>query len=324
MSQPWTEEQARWLVKAAASLAKAGAEPVGPFVLPDGRFFPDKFDRSPASIGKLFTRMKAHVGLADLETEVVLVDEEAGAVVSSCSGGSCGGGGVKVLSGQRVTPTGDGYTIAIATAEVGNPVVLTTVMARSVGAIFLDASGAVARFRKDELGPAGDLAASLLGLGALIANGAGIEVKGCGGVKIHSATALSAPQATLALALAVEREITRGRAEPQGLEAGLDAVARAMFAAAQAFVRQNRDIVRRLDDSPDALEEGNFKLRSGLGVGQRILTTLGIKKAAEDPIERLERELATQKPSSKRLAPEKRAQLKELEALYDEVVSERS
>lgn len=324
MSEPWTEEQARWLVKSAATLAKAGAEPVGPIVLPTGKFFPDKFDRSPPAIAKLFSRVKQHVGLDELETEVVLVDQEAGQVVSSCSGGSCGGGGVKVLAGQRVVADDGRYTVAIATAEVAHPVVLTTVMARSVGMIFLDASGAVGRFRKDELGPASDLAAAMLGLGVLVANGAGIEVKGCGGVKVHAATALSAPQAVLALALCLEREGVRGREVPPGLEAGLDAVARDLLGPARAFFTQNRDVVRRLDDAPDALEEGNFKLRSGLGLGARVLATLGFKKAAEDPIERLERELAAQKPSSGGLDPAKKAQLKELEALYDEVVSERS
>ena len=325
MSEPWTEEQARWIVRSAATLARAGAEPVGPVVLPTNRFFPDKFDKSPPAIGKLFERIKGHVGLDEIETEVVLVDEDAGQVVSSCSGGSCGSGGaVKVLAGQRVAATGDGYTVAIATAEIGHPVVLTTVMARSVGMIFLDASGAAARFRKNEIGPAADLAATMLGLGVLVANGAGIEVKGCGGVKVHAATALSAPQAALALALALERDVRKGRDEPAGLEAGLDAVARGLLGPARAFVHQNKDVVRRIDDAPDALEQDNFRLRSGLGLSDRVLSTLGFKKAPEDPIAQLEKELATQKPSSKRLDPKKREQLKELEALYDEVVSERS
>lgn len=322
MPEPWTEEQARWVVQRAATLAKAGAEPVGPLVLPTGRFFPDAFDRSPPAIGKLFDRMKQHVGLDDLETEVVLVDQEAGAVVSSCSGGSCGGGGVKVLAGERIVPAGDGYTVVIATAEVAHPVVLTTVMARSLGLLFLDVSGVAARFAKAEAGSAADLAASMLGLGVLVANGSGIEVKGCGGMKIHAATSLSAPQTALALALVVEREIARGRPEPEGLEAGLDVVARASFAPARAMFRQNRDVIRRLDDSPDALERGSFRLKSGLGLGERVLTTLGFKKTPVDPILELERDLAAGRVTRKAMDPAKKARLAELEALYDEVRSE--
>ncbi len=322
MPEPWTEEQARWVVQRAATLAKAGAEPVGPIVLPTGRFFPDSFDRTPQAIGKLFDRMKEHVGLDDLETEVLLVDQEAGAVVSSCSGGSCGGGGVKVLAGERIAADGDGYAVQIATAEVTHPVVLTTVMARSLGLIFLDVSGVARRFSKAEVGPAADLAASMLGLGVLIANGSGIEVKGCGGIKVHAATSLAAPQTALALALVVEREIARGRAEPEGLEAGLDVVARASFAPARAMFRANRDVIRRLDDSPDALERGDFRLKSGLGLGERVLTTLGFKKAPVDPIAELERDLAAGRTTRKAMDPAKKARLAELEALYDEVRSE--
>jgi hypothetical protein len=185
--------------------------------------------------------------------------------------------------------------------------------------LFLDVSGAVTRFRKDELGPAADLAASMLGLGVLVANGSGIEVEGCGGMKVHAATSLSATQTALALALVVEREVARGRAEPTGLEAGLDVVARASFGPALTMFRQNRDVIRRLDDAPDALERGDFRLKSGLGLGERVLAGLGFKKAPLDPIAELERELAAGQPAKKRLDPAKKARLAELEALYDEV-----
>ncbi len=321
MSEPWTEDQARWVIQRAATLAAAGAEPVGPLVLPTSRFFPDRFDRTPASIGKLFARMTEHVGLSDLSADVVLVDEEAGAVVSSCSSGGCGAPPMKVLAGRRVSPNGDGYTVAISTTEVGHPVVLTTIMARAVGALFLDASGALGRVPGREREAFADLAASMLGLGVLIANGAGIQVKGCGGVKVHAATSLPAPQAALALALVVEREARRGRPAPEGLSAGLDPVARDLFGAARTLVRQNRDLVRRLDDAPAPLERGDFKLRLGHSLTDRLLTKIGVRRGPADPIEMLERELSAG-PGKRRapMDPAKRAQAAELGELYDEAI----
>jgi hypothetical protein len=296
--RPWTDDQARWVFRGAATLARAGAEPVGPLVLPTAEFFPDRFDGSVASVGKLFDRLKAHVGFSDVPTALLLTDPEDGSVVSSCSSGGCGTGQVKTLAGQRVTAQkGGGYAVQVATSEIKNPTVLTTVLTRAVGWLFLAEADVVSSFRSKERGAAGDLAATMLGLGVLVANGSGIEVKGCGGVKVHSATSMGAPEATLALAIAVERErlLRPATLTPSAaLLKGLDPVPRALFAAATEYVAANRSIVRRLDDAADAVAAGSFSLKEPQAslVG-RLGRMLGFGAAKEaDPLDELEREAA--------------------------------
>lgn len=327
MQERWSEEQARWIVRRAATLALAGAEPVGPIVLPDARFFPDKFDRRPESIGKLFERMKLHVGLSDTDTSLSLVDPEEGRVVSSCSSGGCGGGGVSTLSGERVTVRRGaggalGYDVVVAIQEVANPTVLTTALARALGQVFLFEADVASRFAPKEIAPAADLAAVLLGLGVIVTNGSAIEVKGCGGMKVHGATSLGPAEAVLALALACEREGQRGRELPAGLEAGLDRIARSMFGMARAFVHENRAVVRRLDDGAEALEQDKFTLReAGSSIGGRIKKLFGMKAASTDPLEALEREAASAPKSAGTRAgakPKNDARLEEIRALVEE------
>lgn len=326
MEQPWSEEQARWIVKRAATLSQLGAEPVGPLVLPDARFFPDRFDRSPESVGKLFDRLRAHVGLDEVEADVVIVDPEEGRVVSSCSSGGCGSG-VKTMSGERVQETRGGYAVAVLTTEVGHPTVLTSALSRAVGQIFLRETEGLARFAKPERGPAADLAASMLGLAPLIANGSAIEVKGCGGVKIHSTTAFGAAEAALALALVVERQALRKTGElSPGFERGLDPVIRGLYPLAKSFMEENRDVIRRVDDAPGPVERGDFSLRAAGSSFSAKLRKLfgGGKRADEDPLEALEREasIAAATGGPRRLPGAKSAKgaanLDEIRALVDE------
>jgi hypothetical protein len=126
--------------------------------------------------------------------------------------------------------------------------VLTT-CGRALGQVFRGVDG-LARFAKRKRAGAADLAACLMGLGVLIANGSAIQMKGCGGVKIHSATALAAPVAALALALACEREVSRKSPHAlalEGIDKQLDPSPRLFFARAREFMHDNRDVVRRLD-----------------------------------------------------------------------------
>lgn len=320
MELPWSDEQARWIIRRAATLGMAGAEPVGPYVLPTAKFFPDRFDRTPKSVGTLFDRLRDHVGLSDTQAEVVIVDPDEGTIVSSCSSGGCGSG-VKTLAGERVVETDEGYTVAVAVPEVGNATVLTTVLCRALGQIFLREVDVMGRFNKVERQAAGDLAASLLGLGVLIANGSAIQVKGCGGVKVHSATSLGAPESVLALALGLERRPGSAAALASGeLERALDPVPRDFLGAARAFVVANRSIVRRLDDGPDSVESGEFSLRApsvGFGVKIRKLFGLGAGKDV-DPLEALEREASVVPASTRQRKSSKNDRFDEIRALVDE------
>ncbi|MFO0548972.1 MAG: hypothetical protein U0271_11335 [Polyangiaceae bacterium] len=294
---PITEDQTRWIFRRAGTLALAGCEPVGPFVLPNARFFPDKFDRTPASVGRLFDRMKEHVGLSDVPTNLTIIDPEEGRVVSSCSSGGCGTASVKTLSGERVTEVGDGYVVQVATPEVAHSTALTTALSRALGQIFLREADILRAFSGRERQLAGDLAATMLGLGVLVANGSGIAVKGCGGVKIHSATSFSAPEAVLALAVAAGRQAERSPNAEEIALTSLDPVAASLYEAAAAIVRGNKSLVRMLDDGPATLEADNFVVRpprSG-SIATRLLNVLGVgKREPVDPVEALEQEVMKQ------------------------------
>jgi hypothetical protein len=332
MSEQFTDDAARWVVQRAATLASLGAEPVGPFVLPNAAFFPDKFDGSPASIGQLFERMKSHVGLDEVPTEVVLVDPDEGRVVSSCSSGSCGSGGFSLLAGQRVTEAseadGSRYIVQLATPEARSPVVLTTVFASALGEVFLREIDALKRFAPKERGAVADLAATLLGLGVIVANGSGIEMKGCGGVKVHAATKLTAPQAVFALAIAIERSSRNPKSATDlgPLGGQLDNVARGMFASALDVVRSNRDLVRRIDDAPGPIERGDFRIATPrIGLGSKVLAVLGLGRSRDvDTVDELERALASgQAPlvaNKRAVDPARRAKLAELSELAEDAL----
>lgn len=332
MELPWRAEQATWLIERAGKLALAGAEPVGPLVLPTANFFPDRMDGSPEAYGRLFDRMKSHVGLDAIATELLIVDPEANEIVSSCSSGGCGTK-LATWNGARVVPRADEtYAVHLAVPELSNPTVVTTVLARAIGEVFLRESGVKADGK--ERAAIADLAASMLGLAVLVANGSGIEVKGCGGVKVQSVTSLTAPLACLAVAVVERREALRHPGvERPALLSHLDNVAREMYPAAASFAKANDDVVRRLDDAPHALAEGQFSLREPrTSVTERLRSLLGLSVGSNDPIVALERELsgrgagpsprlraadgAGTKPVSSR--GRSRADLAEIRALVDE------
>jgi len=233
------------------------------------------------------------------------------------------------MSGERVAATDDGYKILVAAPEVSHPTVLTTVLARGVGHLFLLEADAMGDFEKSERAPGADLAAVMLGLGVLVANGSGIEVKGCGGMKVHQATSLTAGQTALALALALEREAhkTGGASDSlRGVASSLDPVARGLFGAARTFVRAQRSLVRRVDDASDAVARGDFSLKdpNEIGVGRKLLRMVGLDRAEDiDPIDALERELASGQSTPRvtpKLSAEKRRKMAELRALVDETL----
>ncbi len=330
IERPWTEDQARWLVRTAARLAELGAEPVGPMVTPDARFFPDRFDQSAESVAKLFQRILSHVGLSEVPHRVALISPDDGAVVSSCSSGGCSSPGMKSLSGERVSEQPDGsYLVTLAVPEVAHATALTAALSRAAGHVFLSEVDALGGFRKGERARASDLAATLLGLGVLIANGSGISVKGCGGVKIHSVTSFSAPEAVLALALAVERaQLRHPEHQNPKLEAGLDAVARSHLAEARAFMANNRDVVRRLDDAPEGLLADAFTLRDpNDSLGRKVLALVGLNRLFSrpeelDPITLLEQEAARGRDDaalpSRKTSSKDAARLRELSQLVEE------
>src|ERR1700679_860314 len=109
------DTQLRWILSHTATLLELGAEPVRGLVLPNGEFFPDRFDGSPASVGALMGRVQGHAGLADLPVELsILTPQGEEAAKVSCSSGACGGGGKVDFKLERVVRRDDGsYAVAI-------------------------------------------------------------------------------------------------------------------------------------------------------------------------------------------------------------------
>src|SRR5512139_108032 len=132
------EPRVRWILHRIASLLEQGAEPVSGLVLPTEEFFPDVFDGSPRSVGKLLERIVAHAGLSDLAFELNLVSPEGQTESVGCGSGACGPGGKIEVSSDRVGRRKDGsYVVAVGTNEVRDPVVLTTALVRAVSCMFM-------------------------------------------------------------------------------------------------------------------------------------------------------------------------------------------
>jgi hypothetical protein len=317
MTELWSEQQARWVFRRSATLASRGAEPVGKVVLPNSAFFPDVFDGSPKSVLALWTRMKEHAGLDFIETELTLVDPEEGSV-TSCSSGGCSSPGTGVAKIQRLVERADGsYAVQLATTEVKNGTVLTTMMARIIGALFLSEADLGKLFARTEVDAASDLAAVHLGLGVLVMNGAAIELKGCGGMKIHSATSLSAGEAALALAIYTELARLRGDDSERTIAKHLGAACADAFRSATAFVAANSDVVESIAKSPKTVEDEHFTLREKKGWLVRAFG-FGRTKTRDDELAELERTAIKSTKPRPVLDAKKAARLREIQALVEE------
>ena len=311
------EPRIRWNLHRTAALFERGAEPVNGIILPTEEFFPDVFDASPKAVVALAKRIQTHAGLSDLDVELTFVTPEGEtAKAGGCGSGACGSGGKIETRLDRVGRRKDGsYVVTIGTAEVGHPVVLTTALVRAVACMFMTEAGAYEDVDPPDREPVTDLAATMLGFGVLVTNGSHIVVKGCGGAKVHSATRLPTDELTLALAIfcrsfGVDMRIAHKH---------LDPIPREHFDRAEAWVRTNAAVVRRLRDDPKSIRSDAFVLDQaesflsrvfGFGRGKRGPT-------ADETLAQLERSLP-KTMARKPIDPERAKKLAELRALVDE------
>lgn len=313
-----SERQMRWILSSAARLLEAGAEPVRGLVQPTGEFFPDTFDGSAAGVAALMDRVLFHAGLSDAKVELAIVTpegEEAAKV--SCASGACGGSGkIEARSDRVARRGGGGYTVTIGAGELGHAVVLTTAMVRATSFIFLSEADAIDGFPAEEVEPAIDLAAVMLGFGVLVANGSHITMKGCSSVAVHSATKLHVAEVALALAIYCRLHGVNDRVAARHL----DVTARDAFDEAAAWASSNDRVVRLLRSNPDAIRAGDFKLSPArswlaraLGIGKKRQVT------SDDAMAELEAALREGGVKPKPAMDEANKQLlKELRALVDE------
>jgi hypothetical protein len=221
-------------------------------VLPNAAFFPDKIDVSPDGLRTLFQRVLSYSPVPqDVPFELGFVEDES---AKSCSSGACGPEGATKLL-PAVLEQDDAYVIPLDVQIVKSPVRLTASLARSAGGLLLAYTG------REVTGPRAELAGVLSGLGAILLNGSHIYMKGCGGVKLMSATELSASELAAALAIFVHLfELS-----PREARSSMQPTQDELFTESLAFMKTQPQLVQKLREAPELLAGGAFEFESPKG-----------------------------------------------------------
>lgn len=295
----------RWIIGTYARLlAEHGAALRGSvLVQPTGDFFPDDFRADAPSVLRLLRRTMGYAPLAeDLGVELAFLAPD-GDHAGGCGSLACGsgGGGAQLAT---VAELEDGYRIFVAATDVGNPDVLAASLARTTGALVLHEGGDE---EADDAASA-EIAAAACGLGVLVASGASVWAKGCGGLRMAQATVLSVEEATVALSLFCAVQGVK----PSSARAHLGATQRDAFDNALAWTESNPFVVESLRERPAVLAGGLYTLEPVRGLLGRWLHK-----------RKLERELGSPEATASAPAPisdDKRRRLEEARALVDEVL----
>lgn len=282
-------------------------------VEPNGDYFPDEFKLEPAAIERLVRRMMTYAPLAaDLEVEVVYVEPEGEGSGGGCGTGACspGDGSPKQVAHGGAVETETGYAVVLASADVGEPKLLTASLARSMGRLVL--------FEADEgvdaraLGALSELTAVACGLGVILLNGACVYKKGCGGMRRHQGTFLGVAELALACALFV-RVTDR---KPNSVRRHLEVTQREAFDVALDWVDGQPKLVRALTHHPETLEDGIFVLEEKKGLFARLFSS---SRKRED--DELAMPAPTSRPARERSADELR-RIAETKALVEDALQE--
>lgn len=301
-----SEDALRWIVRTYARLRAEHGEALGAprLVQPTGEFFPDEFQVDAPSVERLLRRMLTYSPVADdvgIELGFVapLEDHAGGCGSAACGPGGSGRGGARPM----VHELEDGYRVLVAANDVPNADLLTTALARAVGALVLHEGG------EEEVAEGEDeIAAVACGFGVLLAGGAAVWAKSCGGLRMAQATALPVEEVCTALALFAAIHGVK----PSEARAHLGATQREAFDAAAAWAESNPLLVEGLRDRPGTLVNGMFDLEPVRGLLGRWLHK-----------RRMDRELrAAPAPVSAPVSEEKRRRLEEARALVDEVLGD--
>jgi hypothetical protein len=301
-----SEDALRWIVRTYARLRAAHGVAIGSpeLVCPTGAFFPDEFRGDAPGVARLLRRVIAYAPIADdLPVELAFLASE-GESPAGCGSIACGSDGGVGPGVRAVEEIEDGYRVFVTAADVGHPDLLTASLARSVGALVLGEAGEkVDRMRE---APTAEIAAIACGFGVLLANGAGVWAKSCGGLRMARATALSVEETTVALALfAVVHDVAESTARTH-----LNATQREAFDLAFVWAASNPSLVGALRDAPAALCGGIFDIEPARGLLGRWLHK-----------RKLEREMRPVRVTAlPRRSEEQRRRFEEARALVDEVL----
>jgi hypothetical protein len=271
------EDDLRWIVATYARLRAAHGDDIGTpeLVLPTGDYFPDAFAPSPQGVGSMVRRMLTYAPVADdLHVELAFVEAEGGGG-GGCGSGACGteGGASGPVAEALGLPDGAGYRLVLPTRDVADAAVLGAVLARCVGGVVLGEAGeAVADGERLQTA---EIAATLSGLGVLLACGSCVYAKSCGGLRAHQSTALDVGSTAVALALFLR---VQGE-KPAVARRFLETTQREAFDEALRWVDSNPAIVEALRLHPESLSDAVFTLEPAKGALARLFG----RKAAPAP-----------------------------------------
>ncbi|HLK41567.1 MAG TPA: hypothetical protein VKU41_32690 [Polyangiaceae bacterium] len=295
MSLP-SEDALRRIVTTYARLRAAHGAAIGApdLVQPNGHFFPDEFRGDVESVGRFLRRMVSYAPVSDATPiELVVLPHEA-------SGGGCGSLACETSgagAARGVEATDEGYRILLPALDAGHADVLGATLARAVGAIVLSEAG------EDVDDETSELAAAACGFGVLLANGAAVWAKGCGGLRMAKATVLPVDEIATALALFVAVHQQKAGAA----RAHFGATQRDAFDAAWDWVDSNGALVAALRETPEILAGGLFEVQPVRGLFGRWFARRSPPPAV---------------PGRAPVSADRQRRLDEARALVDEVLAE--
>lgn len=246
------DEALRWIVRTYAGLRARHGDGIGEpaIVQPTGEFFPDAFRLDAPSVERFLRRMIEHAPISDhLEIDLAFSEAPEGRA-GGCGSDACGAGVPGAARRANVEPVEPGYRVWVAASEVPRADLLAGSLSRAIGGLVLHEADETVDAATSEV------AAVACGFGVLLANGAAVWAKGCGGLRMASATVLSVEEIGVALALFAA---LHGR-KPSEARAHLGPTQREAFDEGVDWVDSNPMLVEALRDRPVLLEAGIFDL----------------------------------------------------------------
>jgi hypothetical protein len=246
------DEALRWIVRTYAGLRARHGEGIGEpaTVRPTGDFFPDAFRLDAPSVERFLRRMIEHAPISDdLAIELAFSEAPEGHA-GGCGSDACGAGAPGTARRNNVEKRDGGYRVWVAIAEVPRAELLAGSLSRAVGGLVLHEADEAVDAATSEV------AAVACGFGVLLANGAAVWAKACGGLRMASATVLSVEEIGVALALFAA---LHGR-KPSEARAHLGPTQREALDEGVDWVDSNPALVEALRDRPVLLEAGIFDL----------------------------------------------------------------
>ena len=293
------DEALRWIVKTFAHLRAAHGGAIGaPALLqPTREFFPDAFRPDGPSLDRLLRRMLDYAPLSsEIGVDLAVFEPEEGRA-GGCGSSACGTGAGGRPAGGSVQELESGSRVLLSATDLGNPDVLAASLARSMGALVLHEAGEAVDAQTSEI------AAVVCGFGVLLANGAAVWAKACGGLRMAQATVLPVEEIAVALALFVA---VHGPGASKARK-HLGATQREAFEVASDWVDSNPWLVESMRDEPRRLESGSLDLEPVRGpLGQWLHKR------------RLEKAMRVQpKTAAPSMTDERRRRIEEVSALLD-------